>query len=167
MTANDCQVKEKPYGEACRTTLLCVDGYDRRVPEGRLYHPAQAGGAHFFGVMDLLLKVEALADDLQFPQSFEQLRTFAPGQVTVDWDQDPAAAAKSHGVLATFSLRLYFRQHSSWQGTLTWLDGKEEQPFRSVLELLHLMDSALAVDSIGAEGWDEAYSSRAAVGQEA
>lgn len=154
MTANDPQVKGRHYGEAYRTTLLCVDSYDRCVPEGRLYHPARAEGARFYGIMDFLLKVGTLADDLQLPQSFEVLRTFSPGQTASDWDQDPAAAAFSHGDLATFFLRLYFRQHSSWQGTLTWLEGKEERPFRSVLELLHLMNSALTADSISAEGWD-------------
>ena len=47
------------------------------------------------------------------------------------------------GALATFAVRLIFRQNASWQGSITWLEGEAEQSFRSVLELTLLMDSAL------------------------
>jgi len=36
-----------------------------------------------------------------------------------------------------------FRQHASWQGGVLWVEGKAEQSFRSALELILLMDSAL------------------------
>ena len=44
----------------------------------------------------------------------------------------------------TFYIHVRFRQHSSWQGEITWKQGNRKIPFRSVLELLHLLDSALA-----------------------
>lgn len=46
--------------------------------------------------------------------------------------------------LATFQLSVLFRQNASWQGRLTWLERAEEARFRSVLELVGLLDSALA-----------------------
>ena len=46
--------------------------------------------------------------------------------------------------LATFQLSVLFRQNASWQGSLTWLERAEEARFRSVLELVGLLDSALA-----------------------
>ena len=49
-----------------------------------------------------------------------------------------------NGKVGTFRIRIMFRQNSSWQGNITWLDGKMEESFRSVLELLILMDSALS-----------------------
>jgi hypothetical protein len=36
-----------------------------------------------------------------------------------------------------------FRQNASWQGSITWMEGKQEQSFRSALELIFLMNSAL------------------------
>ena len=45
------------------------------------------------------------------------------------------------GAVETFSLRILFRRNASWQGSLAW-DSREEQ-FRSILELLLLMDRAL------------------------
>jgi len=49
--------------------------------------------------------------------------------------------------VATFRLRVIFRQHTSWQGTLLWQDERQEESFRSVLELIHLIDSALTAKS--------------------
>ena len=44
----------------------------------------------------------------------------------------------------TFAVRILFRQNASWQGSVTWLEGNREESFRSVLELIFLMDSALS-----------------------
>ena len=46
------------------------------------------------------------------------------------------------GKIATFSVRVIFRQNASWQGSVTWLEEKTEENFRSVLELVLLMHSA-------------------------
>ena len=48
-----------------------------------------------------------------------------------------------HGNAATFEMRILFRQHASWQGELLWLEKNTRQYFRSVLELITLLDSAL------------------------
>ncbi|NLW65775.1 MAG: hypothetical protein GXY26_06040, partial [Clostridiales bacterium] len=39
-----------------------------------------------------------------------------------------------------------FRQNASWQGVITWAEDRREESFRSALELVFLMDSALASD---------------------
>ena len=43
----------------------------------------------------------------------------------------------------SFLIQVLDRQNATWQGTVTWTEGKREQPFRSALELLKLMDSVL------------------------
>ena len=35
------------------------------------------------------------------------------------------------------------RQNATWQGSVTWVEKKEKQQFRSALELLKLIESAL------------------------
>lgn len=42
-----------------------------------------------------------------------------------------------------FLIDIYDRQHGTWQGSVTWLDVNEKQHFRSALELIKLIDSAL------------------------
>lgn len=43
----------------------------------------------------------------------------------------------------TFLLNIYDRQNATWQGTISWVDKNEKQQFRSVLELIKLIESAL------------------------
>lgn len=48
-----------------------------------------------------------------------------------------------HGIDGTFIVRIDHRQHSSWQGQVTWVQEQKTVQFRSVLELLKLIDKAL------------------------
>ena len=43
----------------------------------------------------------------------------------------------------TFILNIYNRQNATWQGSVTWVEKKEKQQFRSGLELFYLIVSAL------------------------
>lgn len=129
--------------EASRTFRLCIDSYENENPEGRLFHPSLENGAfHFRSLIQLVLKIEQLLDDMKFPQSFTAKRSFAPmhAHAKDEMSEDSADV----GARGTFILRLIFRQHTTWQGTVTWLEGQGEQNFRSVLELIILMNSALS-----------------------
>ena len=55
----------------------------------------------------------------------------------------PAQTPGREGALCTFAVRILFRQNASWQGSVIWLEEKREESFRSALELVLLMDSAL------------------------
>jgi len=43
----------------------------------------------------------------------------------------------------TFGIKIQNSQHATWQGYIHWIDVNEKQYFRSVLEMLTLMDEAL------------------------
>ena len=43
----------------------------------------------------------------------------------------------------SFVIEIKSRENHTWQGTATWVEGKKKENFRSVLELLKLMDSTL------------------------
>lgn len=48
----------------------------------------------------------------------------------------------THGERATFIVNVLYRQHASWQGQITWVDKNKKENFRSILELIKLIDSA-------------------------
>ena len=48
-----------------------------------------------------------------------------------------------HGDLGTFIIRVQHRQNSSWQGRITWMDEDKTVYFRSMWEMLKLIDSAV------------------------
>ncbi len=128
-------------GAEYRTTKVCIDSYEEGVPKGRFYNPFLKGGKIFQSLMQLLLEMEATLDEMDFPKAYTAPRTFAPpGEV----DKLFAASEKQTGRLATFSLRILFRQNASWQGSVIWQEGHQEQSFRSVLELAMLIDNALS-----------------------
>jgi hypothetical protein len=43
----------------------------------------------------------------------------------------------------TFVVDIKYRQNHTWQGVVKWVEQKKELPFRSALELIKLMDSAM------------------------
>ncbi|MBD8990995.1 MAG: hypothetical protein EGQ87_08485 [Clostridiales bacterium] len=47
------------------------------------------------------------------------------------------------GALATFHLQVLYRRNSSWQGKLAWTEQEQAQSFRSVLELITLIESGV------------------------
>ncbi len=48
-----------------------------------------------------------------------------------------------HGDLGSFIIRVQHRQNSSWQGRVTWMEKDQTMNFRSVLELIKLIESAI------------------------
>jgi len=49
----------------------------------------------------------------------------------------------------TFEISVKFMQNSTWQGQIHWVEKNTKQNFRSALEMLKLMDEALAEDDNG------------------
>jgi len=136
-------------GNEYRLTTVCIDQYDDSVLCGRLYHPCIDGCETFHSTVEFLKRVENLLDHMKFPQSFLANRVFrTPVERTAE---RPETVPVPKGGLATFDLRVLFRQNASWQGSVAWREGKSEESFRSVLELQLLMDSAASA-SYAADG---------------
>ena len=134
---------QNAHGELYRNLRLCVDSYEHRILAGRLHYSGlESGCVVFHSLAELLVRVESLLDEAKFPQAYTARRFFVPLSESFPNRGDPESTEQT-GKLATFVVRLLFRQHASWQGSVVWLEGKGEQNFRSVLELVLLLDSAL------------------------
>ena len=138
-------MQDRIRGDASRTTMICVDSYENGVPVGRYYNYGQSEEGHaFHGLTQLLVEMEHILDSAKYPQSFTAMRSFS---VVPEPSRGGTADRKNRkGDRATFAVKVLFRQHTSWQGSVTWMEQRSEQPFRSVLELILLMDSALGGD---------------------
>ena len=133
----------KKWENEYRTTMVCIDSYENAVPAGRFYNPHYSEGVQFHGVVDLIKKLDNMLDQMQFPQSFSIVRTFSSSKVTKEGGA-PAGMKPHNGELATLAVKVLFRQNASWQGSVLWVEGNREESFRSVLELIFLMDSAVS-----------------------
>lgn len=135
-------MQERLRGNEFRTTVVCVDSYEEGVFVGRFFNPSCPEGRRFQSLSQFLVQMEDLFDNIQLPQSFTAVRAFAEPPASKG-TQAPDNSPSREGKVGTFSVRILFRQNASWQGSVTWLEEKREESFRSVLELVLLMDSAL------------------------
>lgn len=133
-------MQNRMVGNAYHTTVICIDSYQDMVFSGRFYNPFLKKERNFQSLMQLLLQMEDLLDKMGFPQPFSTKRAFAPIERPAISGQESQAY---RGKLATFSVQILFRQKASWQGRVTWMETDREESFRSVLELLFLMHSAI------------------------
>lgn len=133
------------YSEEYRTTLVCVDSYHKGVPQGRYYNPYMNAEQTFQSLTQFLQSMEKTLETMDFPKAFTVTRTFAPLPEHIS---GPPLSQYQPGTQATFVIKILFRQNASWQGSVTWLEGKREQSFRSVLELILLMSTALETPKV-------------------
>lgn len=123
-----------------RRTTLYIDSYRDGVFQGWISGMGQ-NALPFYSLSQLLVLMEELLEENQAPQSYTSHRSFfsaLPRNCGCE-----SVGRRTRGNLATFELKILFRQHSSWQGTVFWQEEKQEKSFRSVLELILLLDSAL------------------------
>lgn len=130
----------KAWSEEYRTILVCVDSYHHGTLQGRFYNPVLNEGHSFQSMTQFITKMEQSLDGMEFPKAYTVTRTFSP---TPEKPPNPPNTVYQEGRLASFALRILFRQNASWQGSIVWLDQNREQRFRSVLELILLFDNAL------------------------
>ena len=145
--------------------VLCVDGLRESQVQGRLYHAYCRQPLQVEGITQLLFGLERFFDSINFPHPGTNGRTFEDKaqeeslkieRVKILSDEE---LLSKHGDLGTFIIRVQHRQNSSWQGRITWMEKNKTMYFRSVWELIKLIDSAL--NTIGGQeglpaeiGWD-------------
>ena len=72
--------------------------------------------------------------------------------------EEPKGKETPRGEKATFVVNVQFRQNATWQGTVSWSEQKATRRFRSMLELISLMNDALVEDeSLAKWSQDEQY----------
>ena len=142
--------------------VLCVDQTSHHNMSGRFYHSYKDSASSFVNLEDLLFQMEALFDQLVFPYPSTNERQFIKAQ-----DTDSQAANNrrqtekrekimkdeellmQHGDLGSFIIRVQHRQNSSWQGRITWIEKNQTVYFRSVWEMMKLIENA--IDTVSPE----------------
>lgn len=125
-----------------QTTLIKVLSYEHKSLKGYLVNPYFPDDVYFGSLICMLQLVEDMLDALGFPKRSMERRAFDS-----ESGQQPVQTAPPEGApqtpIATFKLRVLFRQNATWEGDLVWVDRRVSAEFRSVLELIGILDSAL------------------------
>lgn len=125
--------------------LISVDSYENKTASGRFWYGNQSQETSFDNLMQLILAIDTVLEDLNYPEEDCKCKSFVrpDNKKNVALQVPKEAIEPTSGALATFQLKILFRQNTSWQGILMWAESRQEKTFRSVLELIKLLDSAL------------------------
>lgn len=134
----DTKKERDPYGLGKRICEVAVRNYDRYVMGGDVSHPAVYDRRPFVNEFEMKEQIEAMINPL--PAGHQTPDLIVPRTYKV--------TSGNFGP-ATFVVRVLFRRNSSWQGTVTWKEKRQQVSFRSFLELLLLMQEAVSC----LDGW--------------
>lgn len=130
---------------------ICIDEINGEQKMGCFHHKYSEQPAAFSDLNHLLILLDQLMDRINFPQSSTIQRSFFKTEQkrprTAKEEEPQVRSAKEilneTGKKGTFVVNVQYRQNATWQGRVLWAETGKSCNFRSALELLKLIDSAL------------------------
>lgn len=159
--------------------VLCVDQRNEQKLKGRFYHFYSEDAMEFVNMDELVFKMETFFNVLKFPYPANNQRVFdgrghkgspqqekkgiqevghqqACGRPERRKIMNEEELLRRHGDIGTFIIRVQQRQNCSWQGRITWSDKNQTVNFRSIWEMIRLIEDALDTVSRQEDGMDKA-----------
>lgn len=127
---------------------ICVDNKSGGEISGRLYHCFAEEAISFASVVELINIAEKLYEDIKYPQASTKTRSFEEKTEihplpTLEKKVSQQDIIQHRGERGTFILYVQYRQMSTWQGELSWLEKEERYEFVNSLEFIKLIDQAI------------------------
>ena len=129
---------------------VCIDGYENGEFSGSFFHKYDKKPVRFEHFMGMVKELEALYDTIGYPQATSHKRSFLKEEkqviekktdLPVVWNNEELGSHR--GARATFYILVKGRTNATWQGEVIWVEKGLAKKFRSVMELMILMDNAL------------------------
>lgn len=139
--------------------MLVLEENSSMQETGMIYQFHTGCSVRFSSLAEAILLMERRMEEMQLPKTVGSLRSFSTllgetismkqeekpegtgtGSRCREWE--PASYVFQANRRAVFYIYVFYRQNSSWQGEIIWKERGEKRYFRSVLELLNLLDCA-------------------------
>lgn len=129
---------------------ICVDQNVGGELSGRLYHCYSEEPIMFSNIIELIREAEKLFDTIAFPQASTKTRSLVekddkptvqvhrPGKVVL-----PNEVVQNSGELGSFVTNVRFRQNSTWQGEICWVEAGKTLQFSNTLDFIRVIDLAI------------------------
>ena len=138
---------------------ILVHKYQDGQLEGEIIHQYKEESTPFFGVLDLIKKMEFQYDEWDYPQTSTRDRSFRkrekytyPNRKGKKRLPDEAGTLEKfpiiqkRGKASTFFIHTKYRQNATWQGDIFRVEEEACFPFKSVLRMLQIMDREMRKD---------------------
>lgn len=112
-----------------REAIVTVKSYKSGIMDGYLQHPRLKEKEEFQSLSQMVLFLDGLLGLEHCPN--QPLPLICPEYESKEGTN-------------IFRIQILFREHYTWQGRLIWQNENQEAAFRSVIELLQLLDEILA-----------------------
>ena len=146
--------KTQWYIGAPNGVVLCINEVRGGRLRGLLYHSYSEDAVPFENEEEMVFRMEALYDYLKFPFPGTTERSFTEEKKPVRQQEEREKIMsddrllQKHGDIGTFIVRVQHRQNSSWQGRITWMEEDKTVQFRSIWEMIKLIESAVDTVSV-------------------
>ena len=126
---------------------VCVDSVTNGQIRGVVYGQRLEKPFIFADIGDLLLQIDDVLNNQDYPRAFQRKRSFGPETQPASLLAEELggkfmskeAVEAVRGTAATFSLNILMRQNTTWQGSVDWLDGRKPMEFSSALEFIRIV----------------------------
>lgn len=127
---------------------VCVDQMKDGELSGRLYHCYRESAFELTNIVELLKEAEQLFDKISYPQASTRTRSFVENGTTLqtvrpDKVKEQRELFEHRGECGSFMVFVKFRQNSTWQGEMVWLEKNEKRRFSNTLDFVKIIDYTL------------------------
>ena len=105
---------------------ICIDSVEDGEMTGKIYHCYSEEAIAFSNIIRMIETVEEFVQGQKLEKKLEQEQIL-----------------QMRGQKGTFLLNVKYRQNSSWQGFLQWVEEDAAWQFASVLEFIKILNNAL------------------------
>ncbi|MEG0997839.1 MAG: hypothetical protein RSB05_05420 [Clostridiales bacterium] len=131
---------------------IYINNYKDKMLQGIASFGIDKKSMVFQNIISVILAFDSFIDSQNFPQASTERRTFNNHKLSKKevLSMEKNNEVKSNHIgkppiddKAVFIVEVDYRQNATWQGSVVWVEANEKKQFRSALELIMLMTSAL------------------------
>lgn len=125
------------------------DGNGNAEGTGNYLHTGES--YRFYSIWEGIKWMEKVMDKEKFPEKAREFISWAKTESAGYEKAAPIRFREEEDIrtpyAASFIIRVQYRYNASWQGTVQWMEGMQVLHFKSVFELMKLIDNALEQES--------------------
>lgn len=134
-----------------RYITIAVDEWDEFCIKGVMFHCYGSNGIQFSSLMEMILNMDRVFDSVSCPKQTFQFRHF-PGTNLPEFTQI-SEEKEREGKRNTFRVYVRYCYRASWQGLVHWHEGDQQEPFKSTLQMILIVNRMLkGYSRVGCEG---------------